>query len=426
MNYSCAVTPGSRLSGVGVAITLLLAGLLLPSAGHGQNSDQADAIRRNRMGTLIVETSPGAAVQVEQLRHEFWFGAAISSRAFDGSMAADDARRYREVFLADFNSAVTENALKWLSMEPRRGVVDYSVVKRILKWTDANHVPLRGHNIFWGIPKYVPEWLKALDDASLRKVLEARGRDVGRRYRGRFAEYDLNNEMIHGNYYADRLGDRITLEMAQWVRAEDPEAKLFVNDYDILTGNRLDAYVAHIRALLAMGVPLAGIGVQGHLHGDTFDAEALRHALDTLAQFNLPIRITEFNFPGQRSKFHLDPKLKITPEEEEAKARAIVDYYRICFAHPAVQGILMWGFWEGANWIPASSLYHRDWTPTPAGVAYRDLIFKEWWTHWTGKADANGRCEIPAFYGTHRVTVGNRVATVQLKKADGTATVKLR
>ena len=36
----------------------------------------------------------------------------------------------------------------------------------------------------------------------------------------------------------------------------------------------------------------------------------------------------------------------------------------------------MWGFWEGANWIPASSLYKRDWTPTPAAEAYQKLIYK--------------------------------------------------
>ena len=77
-----------------------------------------------------------------------------------------------------------------------------------------------------------------------------------------------------------------------------------MNDYDILTGKRLDDYVAHIRRCSAMGVPIAGIGVQGHLHGDTFDPVALRNALDELAQFNLPIRVTEFNFPGQRSKFY--------------------------------------------------------------------------------------------------------------------------
>ena len=31
---------------------------------------------------------------------------------------------------------------------------------------------------------------------------------MGTRYRGRFAEYDLNNEMIHGNYYEKRWARR--------------------------------------------------------------------------------------------------------------------------------------------------------------------------------------------------------------------------
>ncbi len=390
-------------------------------------SDTAAAISQHRKGTLIIETAPGATVRVEQVRHEFWFGAALASQAFNGTMPAADATRYKAVFLANFNSAVTENALKWLAMERKQGEVDYATVNAILAWADHNHLPLRGHNIYWGIDKFVQDWVKAMDNPTLHRTLEARGRDIGARYRGRFAEYDLNNEMIHGNYYAERLGEGVTKEMAGWVRHEDPSARLFVNDYDILTGIRLDAYVAHIRKLLDQGVPIAGIGVQGHLHAETFDREALRHALDVLAQFNLPIRVTEFNLPGQRSRFYENPTAApLTPAEEEAKARDITDYYRICFSHPAVAGILMWGFWEGANWIPASSLYRRDWSPTPAAQAYHDLIYNEWWTRWEGHADAQGRCEVPAFFGTHLVTVGTRQVTVQLPKSAGKATVDLR
>ena len=196
--------------------------------------------------------------------------------------------------------------------------------------------------------------------------------------------------------------------MALWVKEENPEAKLFVNDYDILTGNRLADYVKHIQTLLDMGVPISGIGVQGHLHGDSFDPAALTNALDELAKFKLPIRITEFNFPGQRSKYYEDGKSRLTPEEEQAKAKALTEYFKICFAHPAVTGIMMWGFWEGANWIPQSSLYHRDWTPTPAEGAYRNLVLNQWWTRWSGTADSSGTAKVHAFHGKHRVTVNGR------------------
>jgi hypothetical protein len=103
-----------------------------------------------------------------------------------------------------------------------------------------------------------------------------------------------------------------------------------------------------------------------------------------------------------------------------------VDYYRICFAQERVEGILMWGFWAGDNWIPASSLYKRDWTPLPAAKAYRDLVFKQWWTNWQGRTDEKGRCEVRAFYGKHRVTVGGKEQGVELRKAQGNATVSFK
>jgi len=121
----------------------------------------------------------------------------------------------------------------------------------------------------------------------------------------------------------------------------DPNAKLYLNDYDITTGNKLPEYMAHIRTLLEQGVPIAGIGVQGHLHGETFDRHELKRSLDSLAIFNLPVCITEFNIPGQRSKYLKDRTLKMTEEEAEQNAIELVDFYRICFAHPSVKGIIM-------------------------------------------------------------------------------------
>ncbi|MFH1719372.1 MAG: endo-1,4-beta-xylanase, partial [Planctomycetota bacterium] len=381
------------------------------------------SIRQHRMGDLAVKAKPGAAVHIEQMRHEFWFGAALSSGIFGGRSSEQDRQRYKETFLANFNAAVTENAVKWHDMERRRGEVNYAVVDAILAWTQEHDIPLRGHCMFWGIPGRVQDWLKEMNDEDLRQALKTRATTIAGRYKGRIAEFDLNNEMLHANYYAGRLGPGITKQMADWAKAADPDVRLFVNDYDILTGKLLDNYIKHIRGFLDQGVPLSGIGVQGHLHGETFDPKALCHALDELSQIGLPIRITEFNMPGQRSAYMKQRNLQLTDEQEQARAKDITDYYRICFAHPQVKGILMWGFWEGANWIRQSSLYRRDWTPTPAAEAYRNLVLNEWWTRWEGKADANGQCRIRGFYGKYAVTCGAEKKEVSLNSDKGQATV---
>ena len=383
-------------------------------------ADLDSSIARHRMGALVIRTTPGAKVSVEQIRHEFWFGATLPTGVFTGRTSPEDIAKYKEIFASHFNAGVIEAAFKWHDMERERGQVNFSIVDSMLAWADKQGIPLRGHCIFWGVPNYVQGWVKQLDDEELRMAIQQRARTIGARYRGRFAEYDLNNEMIHANYYEQRLGPEFTRQMALWVKQGDPDAKLFVNDYDILTGNRLDDYVKHIRRLLDMGTPIAGIGVQGHLHGDTFDPAALRKALEELAKFNLPIRVTEFNFPGQRSRYYRgDRKAQLTPEEEQVKAESLRQYFRICFAQPAVTGILMWGFWEGANWIPQSSLYKRDWTPTPAAEAYRELVMNKWWTRWTGVANSDGWVALRAFYGQHRVTVNGKQTIVNLTRAEG-------
>lgn len=406
--------------------SVTVAALLAASFVFAAGADLDSSIARLRMGNLLIRTAPGAKVNVEQLRHEFWFGATLPTGVFSGQANPETVAKFKEVFTTHFNAGVIEGAFKWHEMEREKGKVNYAVVDNMLAWADKEGIPLRGHCIFWGVPNRVQNWVKELSDDELRTVMRQRAREIGARYRDRFAEYDLNNEMIHANYYEERLGPEFIKEMALWVRDGDPGARLFVNDYDILTGNRLADYVKHIRRLLDMGTPISGIGVQGHLHGDSFDSAAVQNALDELAQFKLPIRVTEFNFPGQRSRYYQKREAQLTPEEERAKADALKQYFRICFAHPSVTGIMMWGFWEGANWIPQSSLYKRDWTPTPAAEAYRDLVMNKWWTRWTGAANADGWVAVRAFYGKHRVTANGKQVVIELKKAEGTKAVDLQ
>ena len=415
-------------------LTLSLFGVVYLPETNAQYVGIDEAIAKIRKGELVIQAKQGSQVSIEQLKHEFWFGCAIPN-SLAGGMRSNDLNMFKEKFLENFNSATTENALKWMIMEPSKDRVRYDVVDSILSWTEKNNIPLRGHNLFWGIEKspntgqqYVQQWVKDMSDDELRQRIKERAEYITRRYKGRFAEYDLNNEMIHGNYYEDRLGPEITKLMAQWAHNGDPDAKLFVNDYDVLIedsplGIGLPEYMAHIRKLLNQGVSIAGIGVQAHSHLETFDRQYLRDALDSLATFKLPIRITEFNMPGMRSELK---QAQLTVEQEEAKAKEIVDYYKICFAHPAVTGILMWGFWEGANWIPSSSLYKRDWTPTPSAEAYKNLVFKEWWTSESGVTNKDGTFSTPAFFGKYKITVNGVSKEVDLTKAKGKMTADFR
>jgi GH35 family endo-1,4-beta-xylanase len=350
----------------------------------------------------VIRTKPGASVSVTQKEHEFWFGTAIARTIFRNT-SSSESKKYLEILKANFNSAVCENAMKWYGTQRRAGPPNYADADRMVAWCRTNGLRIRGHCIFWATDKYVQAWVKALDDKKLRSALEVRADGLLKRYRGTVVEYDVNNEMIHTNYYARRLGDGIRIKMFQWARRADPKAILYVNDYAIISGRHGPKYIKHIEKLIAAGAPVGGIGVQGHFHRRV-NTTHVKKTLDSLAKFKLPIKITEFD---------------INTSDEAAKAADLVAFYRTCFAHPSVEGILMWGFWEGRHWRPKAALWKRDFTPTPAAKAYRKLVFETWWTRWKGKADATGRCEAPAYFGRHIVQIGSESKEISLPRAAG-------
>ncbi len=373
------------------------------AAGGEARQPLQDAIREHRMGTIHVQAPPGAEVRVHQLEHEFWFGTAIRAKLFRQDSDAEKRRKYLHVLKNNFNSAVHENALKWYHTQRRRGKPNWQFADRILQWCEENGLRMRGHCIFWAKERYVQDWVKDLSDEQLREAVERRAGAVPSRYRGRILEYDVNNEMVPGSYFKDRLGEGIRADMFRWAHEGDPEALLFVNDYNILNGRDLAAYEDQIEGLMEAGAPLGGIGCQGHF-GEPVEMQRIRESLDRLARFGLPIKVTEFD---------------INVEDEGIKAKFLRDFYTTCFAHPAVDGILMWGFWEGAHWRPDAAPWKRDFTPSPAAEAYRELVFERWWTRWEGTADEQGRCEVPAFYGPHRVFADGVSRTVYLHREDG-------
>ena len=376
-------------------------------------------IEKYRMGSIIIKTKPGAKVKIQQTRHEFLFGTAIPDELVEGapnSFSEKDRKMYLKILSENFNYAVHENALKWYDDEKQEGVVDYSIADRIWRICDSLNIPMRGHCIFWAKDKYIMPWLYKLNNDDLRVAIKRRAIGVTEHFKGRINEFDLNNEMIDGNFFRRRLGYGIVNEMAWMAKAGNPNARLCVNDYGILDGGyNASTYIMQIKNLLANGVPIEGIGCQGHLAMTTesFINSPVRvqKTLDELGQFHLPIKITECLFV-------------FDDEHEQAKQLKIL--FPIYFADPDIKAIIMWGFWAGDHWIPKSAMWRKDWTPRPQAVAYRDLVFKKWWTQINDKADGKGMYKARAFYGDYLITSDGVTKKVSLLSKNKSVTVTFK
>jgi endo-1,4-beta-xylanase len=361
-----------------------------------------------RMGDIIVNTKKGADVKIEQTRHEFLFGTAIPNSLAENDgrpMSEENRKMFLQVLEQNFNYAVHENALKWYSTESKENVVTYAVADRIWELCNERNIPMRGHCIFWDKDKYIMPWLNELNNDKLRGKVISHAIDVTKHYKGRIEEFDLNNEMINGDFFRRRLGYGIINEMAFAAKFGNPDVKLCVNDYGILVDNGYNAstYINQIKNLLANGVPIDGIGCQGHIVTPESSPDDVQKNLDKLAEFELPIKITECLFGA---------------DDEQGKADALRMFFPICFAHPNIEAIVMWGFWEEGHWQPQTAMWKKDWTPTPQVEAYRDLVFNKWWTKVSGKADNTGTYKTRAFYGDYTITSNGKTQKVTLSKKD--------
>ncbi|XWS25456.1 hypothetical protein CRYUN_Cryun27aG0069900 [Craigia yunnanensis] len=111
----------------------------------------------------------------------------------------------------------------------------------------------------------------------------------------------------------------------------DPSATLFVNDYHIEDESDVrsspEEYIRQILDLQQQGAPVGGIGIQGHI--DSTVGLVVSSALDKLGTLGLPIWFTE---------------LDVSSTSEFVRADGLEVMLHEAFAHPAVEGISLWGF----------------------------------------------------------------------------------
>lgn len=170
-----------------------------------------------------------------------------------------------------------------------------------------------------------------------------------------------------------------------------------MNEGQVLSGIRTDAYEDVIRYLIQHDAPPDGPGFRGHFSRRHLPAPKRLHAtFDRFARLIPSLQLTELDVQVGR--------------DEQLQADYLRDVMTVAFSHPAFQGIVMWGFWEGHHWKPDAALYRRDWSIRPAGQVWLDLVKKKWWTNRSGTTDAQGRFATHGFLGEYVVTVRREAA----------------
>ncbi|PKS12968.1 hypothetical protein jhhlp_000309 [Lomentospora prolificans] len=270
----------------------------------------------------------------------------------------------QRLLLADVNAAIitsnfgqltNENSLKWESVEPERGVFNFDEPDFVLGFAEEHGIPMRGHTLVWH--SQLPGYVQNITDAEeLTAAITEHITAVMERYKGKMFAWDVVNEVFNENgtfresVFFNLLGEDFIPLAFNTARSIDPEAKLFINDFNLDSAEspKTQAMVTNVQKWLAAGVPIDGIGSQTHLIAGL--AAGVPGALQALAATGVEqIAVTELDIGGA------------APEEYTT----VID---ACLNITSCVGVTVWGVSDKDSWRPGEDplLFDAEFNPKPA------------------------------------------------------------
>ncbi|QUD90722.1 endo-1,4-beta-xylanase [Phenylobacterium montanum] len=237
------------------------------------------------------------------------------------------------------------------------GTFRFDAPDAIAGFAHEHGLRLFGHNLVWYAQNPVAFRRldgkpKAFADAYRNYILAVAGR-----YAGQAVGWDVVNEAVaeDGNGLRACLWSR-NLGQIDYIRRAfdhaheaDPTAVLFINDYNLESlPKKRASFVRLVEKLLQAGAPVGGVGTQTHIDAG-LEPGALRRTLGDLADFGLPIHVSELDIslnragPAWRSRAGLaEAQLRLAEEAAEAFSTLAANQ-RFAFT--------LWGLKDGQSWL---------------------------------------------------------------------------
>ncbi|MBN8837975.1 MAG: endo-1,4-beta-xylanase [Sphingobacteriia bacterium] len=194
------------------------------------------------------------------------------------------------------------------------------------------------------------------------------------RYAGKIKAWDVVNEpMADGSgalrvstntsvapgttnvfFWSDYMGRDYALKAFQYAKAADPNALLFINDYNLESNSaKVDSLVAYITYLKGKGAQIDGIGTQ--LHTSIIGSYAgIDVMFQKLAATGLKIRISELDVkinPANKSNFSQVPVPATILASQADMYKYIVNSYMKNVPAAQRYGITVWGVNDNTSWL---------------------------------------------------------------------------
>ena len=299
----------------------------------------------------------------------FTIGVAVNKRNIS------DAAQM-ELIKKEFNSITAENDMKVGEIHPKEGVWNWGAADSIADFCRKNGIRLRGHNLCWH--SQFADWMfvdkkgKPVKKEVFYQRLKEHIQTVVNRYKDIVYCWDVVNEAMAdqafgwpgrpANPYRDSklfqlCGDEFIAKAFEYAHEADPNALLFYNDYNECDPGKRDRIYNMVKKMQDAGVPIHGIGMQGHYNIYGPSEEDIDAAITKYAQLVKHIHVTELDL---RTNTEQGGQLRFSRGEAKPQAPYIAtlqeDQYnrifRIFRKHKdVIDNVTFWNLGDRDSWL---------------------------------------------------------------------------
>ena len=281
----------------------------------------------------------------------------------------------------DFNSITAENDMKPQPTEPAYGQFNWENADKIANFCRSNGIKLRGHCLMWHAQ--IGEWMykdEKGDLVSKEKLFQNMKHHITaivERYKDVIYAWDVVNEAIsdggwqggrrgmgeHPSPYRNSplyqiAGDEFIKKAFIYAREADPNVLLFYNDYNAADPGKRDRIYNMVKSMKEEGVPIDGIGMQGHYNVYGPSMEDVDTALTKYSTIVKHIHITELDIRanqemgGQlnfsRDGGNISQVVKTLQEDQYARLFKVLRKHK-----DVVDNVTFWNLSDRDSWLGA-------------------------------------------------------------------------
>lgn len=283
-----------------------------------------------------------------------------------------------EIIKRNFSSITPENALKWESLRGKDGEWKWAEADSFVAFGQEHKIHSVGHCLAWHsqIPDSVFKNAKGsyIKPAELRSKMTDHITTLVSRYKGKLAAWDVVNEAVgddnamRKSHYFKILGENFIDLAFNLAHEIDPNAHLLYNDYNIEKDGKREAALALLGRLKKRGVPVQGVGIQGHIAIDGPSIADIEKSIEAYAKLGLRVHFTEldvdvlsrewdsptadittrFDYTPER-----DPYIKgMSKERNDQLSARYESLFKLFIKHKdKIDRVTLWGISDDMTWL---------------------------------------------------------------------------